>query len=661
MQNTTAWDRGLRVGADGKGMVGHSGAVLLRRLADRSGLITALTRVFPVGGSGWRDRAVVFVHLAISIALGARSVLESEKLALNQHRLFGPAASDSTIRRLLAGIDDNAFAALARARATARRIVWTWLALRPGGFPWLTVAGKHLQRWVIVDIDATIITAASRKEGASATFKRTYGFHPLAAWCANTQECLAMMLRTGSAGSNTATDHITTLDEALAQNPHSSSAKILVRLDGAGATHDLHKHMEKLNTARRRVRFTTGWKITDADEAAIAQLPEHAWESSLKQDGTLHDTDHSAVAELTGLNRRKGWSKGMRLIVRRAGTPRTSPTSRRNPAGSTRSSRPTSPNSGESPARTRSSGSTPCTGTTPSSRTASARTRPWAYTISPPSPGPPTAAGCSRRTSPPTSAPDPASSSSTTRRTWPTPNPRPCGCGSTIKPAVSPDTLASGASASTRHGPGPPRSPSPGTGSPACPRPLDQHKPAPPSIRKENTRSPRARGTRRSRSDTRRPHPPTSGTNGAKPPPRQAGVTADESRSAERRRSALAQADREVQRAPRGGPGGAYRTADRPRSPSQSGQPADLGEPSATAAADGSRLCRPYSAYPASAARRLSRQGAMPSSLRVGTGRLRAPARHSGRAGLDGRPAVGHAASAAARAQRPNSTASPLN
>jgi Transposase DDE domain group 1 len=317
VRNTTAWDHSLRVGADGKGMVGHSGALLLRRLADRSGLITALTRVFPRGGSGWRDRAVVLVHLAMSIALGARSVLEPEQLALHQHRVFGPSASDSTIRRLLGGLDDNTLAAAERARARVRRIVWTWLALRPGGFPWLTIAGKRLQSWVIVDIDATIITAASKKEGASATFKRTFGFHPLAAWCANTQECLAMLLRTGSAGSNTAADHITVLDQALTQIPGSSSAKILVRLDGAGATHGLHEHMEKLTTTRRRVRFTTGWTITPADEAAIAELPEPAWESSLKQDGDLHDDNHSGVAELTGLNQREGWLKGMRLIVRR--------------------------------------------------------------------------------------------------------------------------------------------------------------------------------------------------------------------------------------------------------------------------------------------------------------------------------------------------------
>nr|WP_274390232.1 IS1380 family transposase [Streptomyces adustus] len=307
----------MKVGADGKGMVGHSGAVLLRRLADRSGLVTALTGVFPTGGSGWRDRAVVFVHLAISIALGARNVLEAEHLGRHQHWLFGPVASDSTVRRLLAGLDEDMFAALSRARAKARRIVWTWLALRPQAFAWLTIAGKLLKGWVIVDIDATIITAASKKEGASPTFKRTFGFHPLAAWCANTQECLAMLLRPGSAGSNTAADHITVVAQSLHQIPGSSSAKLLFRVDGAGATHDLHEHFEKLNTMRRRVRFTTGWTITEADEAAIAQLPEAAWETSLKQDGSPHDPDHSGVAELTGLNRREGWSDGLRLIVRR--------------------------------------------------------------------------------------------------------------------------------------------------------------------------------------------------------------------------------------------------------------------------------------------------------------------------------------------------------
>lgn len=315
MIESTAWSRGLSVRADGKGLVGHAGAVLLRRLADRTGLITALTSVFPSGGAGWRDRAVVFVQLAISIALGARSVLEAEQLSFHQQRVFGPAASDSTMHRMLAAFDEDMFVSLSRARARVRRVVWTLLALRPGGFPWMSVAGKRLDKWVIVDVDATIITSASKKDGADATFKKTYGFHPLAAWCANTGECLAMMLRSGNAGSNTAADHITVLAEALKQIPGSSNAKLLVRVDGAGATHDLHEYLRDLTTARRRVRFTTGWTITDVDEAAIARLPERAWESALQQDGTPHE--EYGVAELTGLNEREGWIDGLRLIVRR--------------------------------------------------------------------------------------------------------------------------------------------------------------------------------------------------------------------------------------------------------------------------------------------------------------------------------------------------------
>ena len=75
--------------------------------------------------------------------------------------------------------------------------MWSLLHLRPGGFPWLVVAGKRLTGWIVIDLDATVITSASKKTGAAVTFKRTSGFHPLAAWCADTTESLAMLLRAG--------------------------------------------------------------------------------------------------------------------------------------------------------------------------------------------------------------------------------------------------------------------------------------------------------------------------------------------------------------------------------------------------------------------------------------------------------------------------------
>ncbi|MEV4116010.1 IS1380 family transposase [Nonomuraea sp. NPDC049695] len=169
--------------------------------------------------------------------------------------------------------------------------------------------------WIVIDIDATIITASSDKSGAAVTFKKTYGFHPLACWRANTQESLAMLLHSGNAGSNTVADHLRVLSDALAQIPNAGQAKILVRVDGAGATHDLLTHLEALNTARRTVRYLVGWTITGIDEQAIARLPETAWADSLDQHGDLQQGYH--VAELTGLNQRAGWPEGMRLLVRR--------------------------------------------------------------------------------------------------------------------------------------------------------------------------------------------------------------------------------------------------------------------------------------------------------------------------------------------------------
>jgi hypothetical protein len=46
-------------------------------------------------------------------------------------------------------------------------------------------------------------------------------------------------VRPGNAGSNTVTDHIEVLGAALAQIPARWRSKLLVRVDGAGASHDL--------------------------------------------------------------------------------------------------------------------------------------------------------------------------------------------------------------------------------------------------------------------------------------------------------------------------------------------------------------------------------------------------------------------------------------
>jgi hypothetical protein len=255
------------------------------------------------------------VSLAVAIALGATSMADINLLA-HQIAVFGDPPSDSTVRRCLTGLDPVVLGRVAKVRAKVRRRVWDLIAAGEGGFPWLLVAGKLLTGWIVIDLDATLITAHSDKQGAAVTFKRGFGFHPLGAWCANTTESLAMLLRPGNAGSNTVSDHIRVLADAIEQIPARYRRKILVRVDGAGATHDFVEHLQKMNSAFRAVRFTVGWTITGADEDAIAALPAAGWADSVCQDGEA--TANAGVAEVTGLDTRaERWLPGLRLIVRR--------------------------------------------------------------------------------------------------------------------------------------------------------------------------------------------------------------------------------------------------------------------------------------------------------------------------------------------------------
>ena len=194
MNKDTSWDRGLKVTSDGEGLVGHAGAVLLRELVDRVGLTEGLGQALRrAEASPLLHRGMVLVSMAVAIALGATSMSDIAVLA-HQAAVFGPGPGDTTVRRTLELADEKTLARVAKARARVRRHVWDLIAATPSGFPWLTVAGKTLARWLVIDLDATLITAHSDKEGAAPTFKSGYGFHPLGAWLANTAESLAMLL-----------------------------------------------------------------------------------------------------------------------------------------------------------------------------------------------------------------------------------------------------------------------------------------------------------------------------------------------------------------------------------------------------------------------------------------------------------------------------------
>jgi hypothetical protein len=311
------WDHALKVTADGTGLVGHAGAILLRKAADQAGLTGQLSAALRKKGSPpLLDRGIVVLSLAAAIALGATSMSDIALLA-HLAPVLGSAPSGPTVRRALDLAGAPAMLGkIARARARSRAHAWKLIEDTPDGFPWLEIAGKTLAGWLVIDLDATLVTAHSDKEGAAPTWKKGYGFHPLGAWLANTREPLAMLLRPGNAGSNTFTDHEEVLAAAIRQVPARSRRKILVRVDGAGASHELVNHLLSLSSARKTVLFTCGWMITAADEDAIAQVPAGAWKPGTAQDGRAEEDKD--IAEITGLMTRAGnWPAGLRWIARR--------------------------------------------------------------------------------------------------------------------------------------------------------------------------------------------------------------------------------------------------------------------------------------------------------------------------------------------------------
>jgi hypothetical protein len=161
------------------------------------------------------------------------------------------------------------------------------------------------------DVDATLTTAYSDKEHAKGNFKGGYGHHPLLCYLDGSGEALAGVLRPGNAGSNTAADHTTVLELALEQlDPIALEGEILVRADGAGASHELTGFCRD-----GAMRFSFGFDLDERVRDAIAAEPEAAWQRAIRADGTQRE--HSQVCEITNRVDLQAWPEGSRLIARK--------------------------------------------------------------------------------------------------------------------------------------------------------------------------------------------------------------------------------------------------------------------------------------------------------------------------------------------------------
>ena len=290
----------VEVASDGEGLVSHAGAALLVEAADRLGLTKELSRgLAPMRRRrGGHNPGRVVRDLAVMLADGG-DCLADLRAVRDQEPLFGEVASDATAFRVIDRIagDPALLAALRGARARARENAWR--------------AGAAPER-IVIDVDATLITAHSEKDGAAGTFKGGFGFHPLLAYLDESHEALAGVLRAGNAGANTASDHVEIVDLALEQLPRQAveTAQIVLRTDSAAATHEF---TDELRAAR--INFLMGYDLTQPVREAVLDLPESAWTPAIGQDGT--EREGAWVAEISQALDLSTWPEGTRVIVRR--------------------------------------------------------------------------------------------------------------------------------------------------------------------------------------------------------------------------------------------------------------------------------------------------------------------------------------------------------
>jgi hypothetical protein len=305
------------VDADGAGVVSHAGGLLLIETVRAAGLDRLLTEAL----EPWHKPLAVhhpgktICDLAVSLALGGDCLSDVAALRA-EPGIYGPVASDPTISRTVDALASDArrvLAAINTARAAARARVWA-------------LAGEHAPDHdataddpLIIDVDATLVTAHSDKQGAAPTFKRGFGFHPLWVFVDHgdegTGEPLAVLLRPGNAGSNTAADHIAVTRQALTQLPghlpgRRPGRRVLIRADSAGATHDFLGWVH-----RQRMSYSVGFTLPGEFADVLPQIPKQAWTPAIDSDG--EPRDGAWVAEVTDLLDLAGWPKGMRVIVRK--------------------------------------------------------------------------------------------------------------------------------------------------------------------------------------------------------------------------------------------------------------------------------------------------------------------------------------------------------
>ena len=190
-------------------------------------------------------------------------------------------ASDSTAWRVIDAVDPERLGRIRAARARARECAWAHGA----------VPGRDL-----LDIDSTLSTAHSDKQGARPTYKRGYGFHPmLCSWAAR---ALAGVLRPGNAGANTAADHIGVLVERARPAARGGARGHRHPDPGAGRLRPAARTTSSMRSSRWSAPTRSAWRSTSGRGRRSSPFPSPPVSAAIRQDGGGQSARAAWVAEL---------------------------------------------------------------------------------------------------------------------------------------------------------------------------------------------------------------------------------------------------------------------------------------------------------------------------------------------------------------------------
>ena len=256
-------------------------------------------------GISWHthDPGVVLTHLAVAMADGA-DCLSDMAVLKEQSELFGPVASVATAWRSVQATSQQS-SGDPRPSPAAREEMWEAPATAQS---------------LVIDFDATFVTAHSEKEDAAATYKGGSASTPWGSWCDTTSEPLAAMLRPGTPGQRHRRP------PGIARTRRSLFAgrlrigheegddpkvvhQILVRADSAAASHRF------CGARDANIDFSIGFTINGQVRDALLLVQEEDWVPAIEFDGPSAPVHRSMSSPNWSTS--TTWPEGTRLICRR--------------------------------------------------------------------------------------------------------------------------------------------------------------------------------------------------------------------------------------------------------------------------------------------------------------------------------------------------------